>query len=891
MRWWQITKRDTDLDRELHSDLELEEEEQRERGVPQEEARYAARRAFGNETLIKEQTHEAWGWARFERLWQDVRYAFRQLRKSRGFAATAILTLALGVGSVTAVFSVVYAVLLRPYPFRDPSQIIVWRESIREIENVAPLLPDNYRHYLNLKAHAHSVQDAAIFQNPAFSLSTGVDHPHIAEGLAISPNFFSILGVRPLLGRAFLPEEAQEGRDREVILTWSGWQRLFHGDPSVLDKTLRINGEQVTIVGVLPKSFRFPVMSIMPGEATAGSTDRYEIFTPLVPSSLELTADDAEFNFLVVARLKPGISIRAAKSELDGIEKATAAADHLTIHLSVIVEPFSQEITGDVRKPLWLLLAAIVGVLLMACVNLANLQIVRGVARDHDTALRSALGAGPARLVQGVLIENLLIGLAGGLGGVAFAFLGERIFVRIAAVLPRLNEVHLSTPMLAFALTLSLITSLGFGILPALRALRAVPLKALQGSSARLSGNKQAARSRRFLVTAEVACSVTLLIVTGLMIRSFSHLLTQDRQFSAQHVVLAKADLNGVRYGGGQYPTTNPGADQGSLQRDAMIDQTLDRLRSLPGVEQEAAVTSVMPLTGDMNVDGLRRPDHPVPEGQVPMANRRFVSPGYFSAMGIPLLAGRNFSLADRQKLRVVILSEKAAKAVFPNENPIGHLIQHWGRNYTVIGVTADARINDLKRDAPVFYLPYWDFPPFTPVFIVRSPQTSQTLGPEMRKVIWSVDPDVSIPTITSLDDQVDESVATERFQSVILSSFGVAALLLAVLGIYGVLAYSVSLRTQEFGIRIALGSDRLGLARLVLIDASYPLLGGILLGLLGANLASRWVSSLLYQTSAVDPWAIGSSLAVLLLAALLASLLPVRRAASVDPVQALRSE
>jgi predicted permease len=487
------------------------------------------------------------------------------------------------------------------------------------------------------------------------------------------------------------------------------------------------------------------------------------------------------------------------------------------------------------------------------------------------------------------LIENLLIGLAGGLAGVAFAFVGERIFVRIAAVLPRLNEVHLSTPMLAFALALSLITSLGFGILPALRALHAVPLKALQDKSARLSGNKQATRTRRVLVALEVACSVTLLIVTGLMIRSFSHLLTQDRQFTAQHVALAKADLSGVRYGGGQYPA-NPGADQGSLERDAMIDRTLDRLRSLPGIDQ-AAVTSVIPLTGDMNVDGLRRPDHPVPEGQVPMANRRLISPGYFSSLGIPLLKGRDFSSADREKFRAVILSEKAAKAVFPRENPLGHTILHWGHIYTVIGITADARINDLKRDTPLFYLPYWDFPPFTPVFIARSSQAVQTLGPEMRKVIWGVDPDISIPTMTSLDDQVDESVATERFQSVILSSFGAAALLLAVLGIYGVLAYSVSLRTQEFGIRIALGSDRLGLARRVLVDAFYPLISGILLGLLGAAAASRWVGSLLYQTRAVDPWAIGLSVEVLLVAALLAALLPVRRAVSVDPVQALRSE
>jgi predicted permease len=823
-------------------------------------------------------------------LFQDFRYALRQLRRSMGFTVTALLTIALAIGAVTAVFSVVNGVLLRPYAFHDPGQIVVWRESIREMQQVAPVLPDNYRHYLNLKTHANSIQDAAILQTAGFSVSTGVDHPHMAEGLAVSPNFFSVLGVRPLLGRAFLPAEAQSGKDKEIILTWGAWQRLYHGDPAVLGKTLRVGGEPETIVGVMPKSFRFPVMSVMPGQATFGSTERYELFKPLVPQPYELTANDAEFNYVVVARLKPGVSVLLAQSELDGIEKATAAADHLAIHLGVIVEPFSQEITGTVSKPLWLLLAAVASVLLMACVNLANLQIARGVARDHETALRSALGAGRGRLLQSVLIENLILGLGGGLGGTAFAFLGVKLLTRIAASLPRLNEVHLNVPMVLFAVGLSVLTSLGFGVLPALRSLRVGPQSALQSSSTRLSGNRQAVRTRRLLVAVEVACSVTLLVVTGLITRSFSHLLTQDRQFNSQHVVMAKADLSASRYSSGEGMPDNPGADQDSLTRDSMIDRTLDRLRSLPGV-QSAAVTSVMPLTGDMSVDGLVRPDHPVPEGQVPMANRRFISPGYFDTMKIPLLAGRGFNAADRQNPRVLIVSDKTAKAVWPKEDPLGRTISHWGRVYTVVGIAADARIDDLKRDAPVFYLPHWDFAPTSPVFLVRSSQPIQSLGPAMRQVIWSIDPDISIPTVVSLDNQVDDSVATDKFQAVILSSFGGAALLLAILGIYGVLAYSVSLRTQEFGIRIALGSSKARLARLVLLDASYPMIGGILLGLLGAVAATHWVRSMLYETSAVDPWAIGLSVAVLTVAAVLASLLPARRATSVDPMRVLRAE
>jgi predicted permease len=820
----------------------------------------------------------------------DLRYALRQLRKSKGFALTALLTIALGVGAVTAVFSVVNTVLLRPYPFRDPGQIVVWRETIQEIQPVEPLLPDNYRHYLNLKSRATSIQDAAIVQTAGFSVSAGVDHPQMTEGLAVSPNFFSVLGVTPLIGRVFMPEEAQSGRDQEVILTWGAWQRLFHGDPSVIGTNLRVSGEPKTIVGVMPKAFRFPVMSVMPGQATFGSTDRYEVYKPLAPDPEELTANEGDFNFVVVARLKPGVSMQQAQSELDGIEKATAAADHLAIHLGVVVLPFSEEISGNVSKPLWLLLAAVGSVLLMACVNLANLQLARSVARQHEMALRAALGAGRRRLFQGVLAENLLLGLGGGVGGILFADLGEKLFVRIAAVLPRLNEVHLSTPMLVFALGLSIVTSLGFGILPALRSFRVMPQSALQASSIRLSSSKQAAHTRKLLVAIEVACSITLLIVTGLITRSFSHLLTQDRVFNSQSVSIARADLSSSRYSSGGGIPDNPGADPGSLARDEMIDRTLDKLRALPGV-QSVAATSVIPLTGDTNVDGIHRVDHPVPEGQVPMANRRFISPGYLFTMRIPLIAGRDFSEEDRKNPRVAIVSEKTARAVWPDENPLGRSIRHWGRVYTVVGVTADARISDLKRDVAVYYLPYWDFPPATPVFLVRGSQTIQALGPEMRQTIWSVDPDISIPTVISLDAQLGESVATEKFQTIILSSFGGAALLLAVLGIYGVLAYSVSLRAQEFGIRIALGSSRSKLVRQVLMDASYPMAGGIAMGLLGAALATRWVRSLLYETSPADPVVIGSGMAILIVAALLASLLPARNAAATDPMRVLRGE
>ena len=895
---WQRDQSNHELAEELNAHIDLAIEEKMQRGLSCEQARQDALREFGGMTQVKERYRIQRGLPWLDAIMRDMHYAMRQLRRTPGFTVIVILTLALGVGAVTAIFSVVNGVLLRPYAFENSGRVIVWRESIRELEHIAPLLPDNYKHYLNLKEHAKTIGDAAIVQPSGFSVSAGTEmnvseemaHPQEAEGMAISANFFSVLGVTPALGRVFTAEETQPGKNHVVIMTWPAWQRLYHGDPLVLGKTMHIDGAPVTIVGVLPQSFRFPVMSVMPNGATFGSTERYEFFRPLVPLPSELTTEDAEFNYVVVARLKSGATIAQAQSELDGIEKAAATAAHLTVHLSVIVEPFAQEITGDVRKPIWLLFTAVFSVLLMACINLANLQIARTISRVRETALRAALGAGQWRLVQGVLIENFLLGIAGGIGGIFCAMLCERFLVLKAANLPRMNEIHLNLSMLAVALCFSILTAVGFGLLPTLRALRIPPQSAMQTASGRATGTRDAVQSRRLLVTIEVACSVALLMVTALMARSFSHLLTEERHFNAKRIAMVRADLSGPRYSSGPGFPDDPGADRGSLARSVMIDRTLMRLQSTPGIES-VAVTSVLPLSGSTSVDGLVRPDHPVPRALEPMADRRFVSPGYFATMSIQIKAGREFTAQDRINPRVVILSQKAAEAAFPGEDPLGHKLLHWDRIYTVIGITSDARINDLRHNDAIYYLPHWDFPPTVPVFLVRSAQSAETTIPLIRKAIWDADPEVAIPAVTTLEMQVNDSLATDRFQAIMLSSFGAAALLIAILGIYGVLTYSVSLRTQEFGVRLALGSSRSRLVRLVLYDASYPVLGGIALGLLGAAGVVRWMRSLLYQTSGADPWAIGLSLAVLLCAAFLAALLPVHKAASVDPMQALRTE
>ena len=832
---------------------------------------------------------------------QDLHYALRQLRRTPGFTLTALLTLALGIGGVTAVFSVVNSVLLRPYAFPDPGRLVVWRETVQEMSSVGPLLPDSYKHYLHLKQHASTVADAAILQNTLFSVmpfnampssvAQDANHPRIEHGLRVSPNFFSVLEVRPALGRSFVPDEAQRGRNEEVILTWSAWQRFLHGDPAAVGKTLRIGGTPETVVGVLPADFRFPAVSEMAGGAKSGSTERYQIFEPLVPSESELTSDEGDFNFLVVARLKPGVSVTEAQSELDGLEKAAAKTNHVSEHLGVVVEPLSQETTGNVSKALWLLLAAVLAVLLIACVNLANLQLARAVARDREIAIRAALGAGHRRLLQAALAESLLVAIGGGLGGIVLALGLVRLFLLIAPQnLPRLNEVHVSGPMLLLALGLSLLTTFIFGLLPALHAARVDPQQGLQSHTTRASNTRQVTRTRRLLVAAEVAASVVLLVVTGLIARSFSHVLTHNRAFNAAQVVLAETDLYATRYSDGGTLPDNFGADPGSVARDAFIERALERLRSLPGV-RTAGITSVMPLTGDISVDSIARPDHPLPHGETPVANLRVISPGYLEAMRIPLLAGRDFDARERQNPRSAIVSEKTAKAVWPGENALGHTLEHWGQVYTVVGIAADARINDLKQDVPIFYLPYWNYPPFSPIFLVQSTQPVDALAPALRRELWKIDPAIAIPTITSLNAQVGTSVATERFQTLLLSSFCAAALLLALLGIYGVLAYSVSLRMQEFGIRLALGADKGGLARLVLREAAYPVVGGVAVGLLVAMLSTHLLRSLLYETSTLDPFALTVAIGLLLGVALVAALLPARRAMQVNPMQVLRQE
>ena len=818
----------------------------------------------------------------------NLRLSIRSLRRSPGFTLTALLTMALGIGAVTSVFSVVNTVLLKPFAFHDPDRLVVLREVVG-MRGQTSVAPDNYRHYLRLKKDARTIDDAAIVHQRGLSVSPNGDRPRIVGGVATSPNLLRLLGVRPMLGRDFVAQDAEKGAATVVLLSYEGWQTLFQGNPQVVGQTLRIGGEPSTVIGVLPPGMRFPRIALAPKIAfqEAAGTLETTIFLPLVPSDRDLKQDLGNFNYKVIARLKPGVTLAQASAELEGLQQAYTISARLPVRLGIALTPLASDVTSGIRGALWLMFAAVGGVLLIACVNLANLQLARSVAAERETAVRAALGASRGQLVMARLAESLVLALAGGVAGVLLAFSGVRLLVALApGNVPRLNEVQVSLPVLLFAAGASIAAAMSFGILPALRSLRVDPQAALQANSSRAANTREGRRTRSLLVATEVACTVVLLIITSLVLRSFAHLLRQNRGFDSSHVTLAQVDLFTP-----QYDDALPNVKTTKL---AFTDRALAAFAQLPGV-QSVTITSATPLTGETWVDNITRPDHPVPEAQQPPVNVRWIDQNYLATMQIALVAGRNLTAADRANPYVALISERTVRDAFPGENPIGRKIdsivpddQH---PITVVGVVADTRINGLKDNAAMVYMPYWAYTPWTLSFLVRSSEASEALIPEMRRVLWGIDPQVAIPTLKSMDEQVGESVAAERFQALVLTTFGVAALLLALLGVYGVLVYSVSLRQQEFGIRIALGSGKAALMQLVLRQAAYPVLLGAGVGLTLAFLALRWVRSLLYQTPALDPLAIGGSVVLLLCAAALAAVMPARRAASVDPSQALRNE
>lgn len=818
---------------------------------------------------------------------QELGYALRQLRKAPLFTLLAALTLALGIGASTAIFTLVDSVILKPLSYRDSGKLVVAWERVKFLGPSTPYVGPNPRHVDLWRQRTTAFSGLSLLQERARGVALGAsEHPQLTGTITATSNLLEVLQVTPMLGRKFRPDDSIEGRDNVAILTYSLWQRLFQGDPKVIGRTLRIGDVPHEVVGVLPESFRFPngnaLSPMYSKQASAGVAEP----AVLLPAVIDLSKFDwnGEYgNWVALARLKPGVSVARAEAQLNTVQSQIVQqipADQMDKEPNALlarVEPMQEVVAGRSGRELWLLMAAVIGLMLIACVNLANAQLGRGLAREREAAIRSALGASAWQLLWSSLAESLLLAGIGGVAGILIAYEGLALFTRYTPIdLPRLAEVHLNVSVLLFATVLIMGSAVLFGILPALNFMRTDPQRALQQNSGRTAGSRQSRRLRKWLIAVQVCGCTALLLVAGLFAKSLLHLIESDKGFETGQVAVAEVDLShGFE------------ADE---KRTEFDDAVLSKLRVIPGV-RSAALVSAMPLEGETWIDGINRADRPT--HTPPLANFRWVSPGYFETIRERLIAGRFFEERDRNQ-NTIVISEAAARAAWPGENPVGMQMKHGGsgKKYTVIGMVANARNNSLKlAPANMVYFHFKDNPPSATYFLVRSTQPVDQLGSRIRQAIWSQAPAITIARIKTLDSQLSDSLAPERFQTDVLAAFGAAALVLAMLGIYAVLSYTVAARTQEIGVRMALGATRESIYGLTIKEAMLPVLAGFAGGWAASIGIGRVVETMLYGVGSVD---LNVSLAVGVvfpIAATVAASIPAMRAASVDPMASLRAD
>jgi predicted permease len=813
--------------------------------------------------------------------WHDLRYGARMLRRSPGFAVVAVLTLALGIGANTAIFSVVNGVLLRPLAYAHPDQLYLLEEVVPQMQKFYPALPVNLLDYQIWQKRLHSFSGIAIAEAASADL-TGAGEPEQLHGARVSANLFQVLGVDLELGRGFLPQADETGHGYAVVLSHSFWRSHFHGDPSVVGKAITLDGASYEIAGVLPPSFHFAQHLGLLGNFP----EDVAYFQPLNgprPYEQDLLG---EFDFAAIGRLRPGVKPARALAELNVVQAQIARQANEKVDLLARMSPLEGEIVGPARRGLLFLLLAVGALLLIVCVNLANLLLARVPGRMREAAIRTALGASRWRLARQLLTESLLLGLVGGALGVWLAHFGVNWLVHAATVgIPRLDEVAIDGRVLGFAVAISIFTGAFFGLVPAWRIAHAEPQESLISGTRSSSESRHTRRLRDSLVGLEVGLSTALLILAGLLMGSLVHLLGVNTGFSAANVLAADVVLPPQSYAQ-------------SAARLQFYNRALAAMGSLPGVRQVGWV-SLLPLAGQGSVSGISVPGEEQPRGALPQANYRAVSPGYFQAMGISLVAGRIFSESDRGR-NVVVVSRSVAERFWPGKNPIGQTcLTHWGpaQPGKVIGVVSDIRT--VKLDEPpvmMVYVPDWFGnqhlgTPRAASIVVRAAGNPTGSAAGVREAIHHADPEVPIVALRTMEQMVSSSVETRRFEMLLAGLFALAALLLASLGISGVVAYSVEQRRHELGLRIALGAQLSDLRRMVLRQGMAPVLAGLGAGILLALGAGRLIGNLLFGVSAFDPLTIAAVAGVVVTVALVACSLPARRATRVDPIVALRQE
>ena len=869
-----------ELDEELSYHIERQIEEHISNGMTKEEARYAALRAMGGVERRKEECRDLRRVRLIEDLMQDLRYSLRALRKSPSFTAVAVLTLALGIGANTTIFSVVNAVLLRSLPYRDPEQLVMLRYNYAQVKGFDPPSVYKVADFLEWREQAKAFEQIAAYQPMTADLTEIGEPERLAVGY-VSANLYATLGVAPALGRAFTPAEETVCDAPVVVLSNSLWQRRFGGDPQVIGQAIRLGGQSRTVVGIMPNGFRFP-----------GESDLW------LPLELSQRFCRKEFSIQrVIARLKPGVTAETARVDLSGIlERKRQDSPREYSDKQVMMIGLSESLIGNVQLPLLILFGAVAFVLLIACANVANLLLTRSASRQKEMAIRAAIGAGRLRLVRQLLTESLLLSSAGGFAGLIVAKWGVKVLVAMSpAGIPRIDESGVDGHVLGFTCVVVLHVGLIAGIFPALQASKIDVIETLKRQSTTRSGHSSGIRVLPALMITELALALVLLIGAGLMIKSFLRLMDVPKGFNPGGVLTLELRPSFAKY------------RFGSPQRIAYFQEMLARVQALPGI-QSASLTGFLPLTGSVAAIGRRqliegRP--PFEPGKEPMIYATHISPDYFRTMGIPIRTGRPFDRQDANAaLKVAIINESMAQRFFPSENPIGHrlLITSPTTPHTIVGVVGDTLNFGLDKEAdPEIFLPYpqntgWSSDwKMNLVIRAASGQNSTAslsiLAATIRNQLRAIDPNEPVNQIVPLDESLSNSVAQRRFQMLLLGIFASMALLITTVGIYGVISYAVSQRTHEIGIRMALGAQTRDVLRMVIWRGMSLALIGVALGLAAALALTRVLKNLLFEVSATDPATFALIALLLVGVALMASYIPARRATKVDPLLAIRHE
>jgi putative ABC transport system permease protein len=868
-------QREREFAEELESHLAFHIEDNLRAGMSPEEARRWALIKLGGVTLTQERYREQGGLPMLETLIQDLRFGLRMLQKNPGFSLIAILTLALGIGANTAIFSVVNAVLLRPLPYRDAEQLVmVWHRNVNQGGLQAGNFELSPANFLDLQKQNQSFAQIAAFVNHDFNLTSGGE-PERVMGWQTSSTLFDVLGIAPVMGRGFTANDDRDGAEPVVVISHGFWQRRFGGQANALGQTLRLDERNVTVIGVLPPGFEFPVK---------GS----DLWMTLSMNAGQANAR-AAFVLSAVARLKSGVTMAQASSEMETISLSLESAfPRSNAGVRFAVEPLRERQGGNARTTLYLLLGAVGCVLLIACVNVANLLLARAAVRERELALRAALGAGRQRLLRQMLTESALLSLLGGGGGLLLAWWGVRALrVLDPGGLVRLDQVSLDGRVLSFTLGVSLLTGVLFGLAPALQSSRLNLNQALK-EGGRGTAGKADNRLRGAFVIAEVALSLVLLVGAGLLIRSFVHLLNVDTGFRPERLLTLRVELSQAKV-------------QDPAQAAGFYQQVLERIQALPGVEA-ASVVNALPIATPGMRSSLTFEDQPdSPPGQPQLGNNRVVSPDYFRSLGIPLLGGRTLTVQDNASAPpVAVINQSLARRYWGAENPLGKRFKLGVRNaaspwLTVVGVVGDVRQEGLSNaPLPEFYTPFTQAHARMArlrVLAVRTTGDPLALAGAIKSAIWAIDRDQTIYEVQTMDAIVAKWLAPRRFNLVLLGVFAAFALVLAGVGIYGVISYTVTQRTKEIGVRMALGASRLDIVRLVVRQGMLLTAAGIALGLAASLALTRFIAGFLFEVRAYDPLTLIGVTLLLTAVACFACWLPARRAAKVDPLIALRHD